>query len=308
MTRFIIMRFLQTIISLFLIIILVFFLIRVSGNPADLMVTPITSPEQHQQLIKSFGLDKPVYVQLGLFLKGAIIGDFGQSYVKRIPVTEMIGHALPNTLRIGIPSFVIGYFLAIVLGVLAAVKRDSIWDNGVKFLALLGQALPPFWVGIMAMLVFSLYWPILPSGQLQDGIKSYILPVGTMMFFILPGMMRLVRSTMLDVLDSEYVKLARIKGLSERTVIFKHALRNAIITPLTIGGMMLAGIVGGSLITENVFVIPGMGKLMVESTFGRDFPVVQAIGVIVAVMVLGMNFLVDVAYAWIDPQIRWEKS
>ena len=129
-----------------------------------------------------------------------------------------------------------------------------------------------------------------------------------MMFFFLPGMMRLMRSTMLDVLDSEYIKLARIKGLKETTVIFKHALRNAIITPLTIGGMMLAGIIGGSLITENIFAISGMGQLMVNSTFGRDFPVVQAIGVIVAVMVLCMNFLVDIAYAWIDPQIRFERS
>jgi peptide/nickel transport system permease protein len=307
MTRFIIIRLLQTLISLFLIILLVFFLIRVSGNPADLMVTPITTPEAHQQIIKNMGLDKPVTTQLWIFLKGAVTGNFGESYVKRIPVTEIIGNALPNTLKIGIPSFVIGYIIAIVLGVVAAVKRDSIWDNGVKFLALLGQALPPFWVGIMSMLIFSLYWRILPSGGLTSW-KHFILPVGTMMFFFLPGMMRLMRSTMLDVLDSEYVKLARIKGLKETTVIFKHALRNAIITPLTIGGMMLAGIIGGSLITENVFVIPGMGRLMVDSTFGRDFPVVQAIGVIVAVMVLGMNFLVDIAYAWVDPQIRFERS
>jgi len=306
MTRFIIVRLLQTIISLFLIILLVFFLIRVSGNPADMMVTPITTKEAHELLIKSFGLDKPVHVQLGIFLKGVVTGNFGNSYVKRIPVVEIIGNALPNTLKIGIPAFIIGYVVSIVLGVLAAVKRDSIWDNGVKFLALLGQALPPFWVGIMAMLVFSLYWKILPSGGLSTP-QSYILPVGTMLFFFLPGMMRLMRSTMLDVLDSEYIKLARIKGLKESTVIFKHALRNAIITPLTIGGMMLAGIVGGSLITENVFVIPGMGRLMVESTFARDFPVVQALAIIVAVMVLGMNFLVDIAYGWVDPQIRYER-
>ncbi len=307
MTRFIIIRLLQTLVSFFLIILLVFFLIRVSGNPADLMVTPITTKEQHQHLIESFGLDKPLSTQLWIFLKGVVTGDFGNSYVKRIAVTDIIGDAFPNTMKIGMPAFFIGYLLAIILGVVAAVRRDSIWDNGVKFLALLGQALPPFWVGIMAMLVFSLYWKILPSGGLK-GPQYYILPVGTMLFFILPGMMRLVRSTMLDVLDSDYIKLARIKGLSEGTVIFKHALRNAIISPLTIGGMMLAGIVGGSLITENIFVIPGMGRLIVESTFGRDFPIVQAVAVIVAAMVLGMNFLVDIAYAWIDPQIRYEKA
>jgi peptide/nickel transport system permease protein len=307
MTRFIIIRFFQTLISLFFIVLLVFFMIRLSGNPADMMVTPITTREQHQHLIESFGLDKPLSTQLWIFVSGAVTGNFGDSYVKRIAVTEIIGDALPNTLKIGVPSFIIGYVIAILLGVIAAVKRDSIWDNGVKFLALLGQALPPFWVGIMAMLVFSLYWKVLPSGGLASP-KSYILPVGTMLFFFLPGMMRLMRSTMLDVLDSEYIKLARIKGLKETTVILKHALRNAIITPITIGGLMLAGIVGGSLITENIFVIPGMGRLMVESTFGRDFPVVQAIAVIVAVMVLGMNFLVDVAYGWIDPQIRYERN
>jgi peptide/nickel transport system permease protein len=159
----------------------------------------------------------------------------------------------------------------------------------------------------MAMLVFSLYWKILPSGGM-GGLKYYILPVGTMLFFMLPGMMRLMRSSMLDVLDSEYIKLARIKGLPERKVIWKHALRNAIISPLTVAGMILAGLVSGAVITENIFVWPGMGRLIIESTFGRDFPVVQAIAIIVAIMVLGLNFLVDISYAWIDPQIRYEKS
>ena len=137
---------------------------------------------------------------------------------------------------------------------------------------------------------------------------NYVLPVGTMLFFMLPGMMRLVRSTMLDVLDSEYIKLARIKGLPERLVIWKHALRNAIIAPLTIAGMMIAGIVGGAVITENIFNWPGMGRLAIEATIGRDFPVVQAITIIAATMVMGMMFLVDIAYAYVDPQIRYQRT
>jgi len=301
------MRLLQIFISFIGIIVLVFLMLRISGDPARFMVTPMTTAEDLELLHKQLGLDKPVPEQLWIFARGIFKGDFGNSYVKRIPVTEMLKAALPNTLKLSVPSFVLGFLFSIALGVLAARKRDSIFDNGVKFLAVLGQALPGFWVAIMAMLVFSLYWKILPSGQ-QGGLDHYILPVGTMLFFMLPGMMRLVRSSMLDVLDSEYVKLARIKGLSETKVIWKHALRNAIISPLTVAGMILAGLVTGAIITENIFVWPGMGRLMMEATFARDFPVVQAFAVLVAAMVLGCNFLVDIAYAWIDPQIRYEKS
>jgi ABC-type dipeptide/oligopeptide/nickel transport system permease component len=309
MIRFIIVRFLQTVVAFFGIIVIVFFLLRVSGNPADLMRTPITTEAALAQLKHNFGLDRSNMVQFWIFVKGAVHFDFGQSYLKNRPSLQIIGEALPNTLRIGIPSFGIGLIISVILGVMAAIKRDSWFDNGMKFIVILGQALPGFWVGIMAMLIFSLYWPILPSGGLHGwDLKYYVLPVGTMLFFMLPGMMRLMRSSMLDTLDSEYVKLARIKGLPESRVIWKHAFRNAIISPMTVAGMILAGLIGGAVITESIFVIPGMGRLMVQSTFGRDFPVVQACAVLVAVGVLGANFLVDIAYAWVDPQIRYEKS
>jgi ABC-type dipeptide/oligopeptide/nickel transport system permease component len=307
MTRFIIIRLLQTVLALFGIIVLVFFLVRISGNPVLFMMSPMSTPEQMKFMQQELGLDKSYWEQFWIYIKDLSHGDLGLSFIKRVPVSEMLATAVPNTLKLGIPSFVIGTVLSIILGVVAATRRDTIYDNGVKFLAVLGQALPGFWVALMAMLVFSVYWPILPAAGM-GGIDHYILPVGTMLFFMLPGMMRLVRSTMLDVLDSEYVKLARIKGLPERWVIWKHALRNAIISPLTVAGMMLAGIVGGSIITENVFNWPGMGKLAVDSTIGRDFPVVQIITIIIAIMVLGMNFLVDIAYAYVDPQIRFQKK
>jgi peptide/nickel transport system permease protein len=307
MTRFIILRFLQTILALIGIIVIVFFLVRISGNPVLFMISPLSTPEQILVLQHQLGLDKGYWEQFQIYVRGLLHGDLGLSFIKRIPVSRMIGAALPNTLKMTIPSFIIGTILSVALGVLAATRRDSIFDNGMKFIAILGQALPGFWVALMAMLVFSVYWPILPAAGM-GGIEHYILPVGTMLFFMLPGMMRLVRSTMLDVLDSEYIKMARIKGLPERVVIWKHALRNAIISPLTVAGMMLAGIVGGAVITENIFNWPGMGKLAVESTIGRDFPVVQAITIIIAIMVLGMNFLVDIAYAYVDPQIRYQRS
>jgi len=307
MTRFIIIRLLQTVVALIGIIVIVFFLIRISGNPILFMISPLSTESEIEHLQKQLGLDKSYAEQFRIYITNLARGDLGESFIKRIPVSDMISYALPNTLKLGIPAFLIGTIIAIALGVVASTRRDTIFDNGVKFLAVLGQALPGFWVAIMAVLVFSVHWQLLPAQGMATP-AHYVLPVGTMLFFMLPGMMRLVRSTMLDVLDSEYVKLARIKGLPEGIVIWKHALRNAIIAPLTISGMMLAGIVGGAVITENIFNWPGMGRLAIEATIGRDFPVVQAIAIIAATMVLGMNFLVDIAYAYVDPQIRYQKT
>ena len=307
MARFVLIRVLQSIIALIGIMVLVFLLLRVSGDPVTLIRSPNMSEEQVQAIYHQMGLDKPLPQQFWLYLSELARGDFGTSLVKQRPVSEMIGDALPNTLKLGIPSFIIGMSLAFLLGMLAATRRDSIWDQGIKFLAVLGQALPGFWVAIMAILIFyqNLRW--FPVGGMSTP-AHYVLPVATMVFFMLPGMMRLVRSSMLDVLDTEYIKLARIKGLPERTVIWKHALRNALISPLTILGMLFAGIISGAVITEQIFNWPGMGRLAIEAVFGRDFPVVQAIVLIVAVMVMAMNLLVDIAYAYIDPQIRYQRS
>lgn len=307
MTRFIIIRIIQSFIALIGITILVFFLLRASGDPVQLLRNPSMTEEQVQKLYVQLGLDKPVTEQLWIYVRDLSHGNLGTSLIEKRPVSELIGVALPNTLKLGVISFVIGMGLAFILGILAATNRDSIWDNGVKFLAILGQALPGFWVGIMLLLIFydKLNW--LPVG---GGVNpaDYVLPVATLVFFIMPGMMRLVRSTMLDVLDSEYIKLARIKGLPERIVIWKHALRNALISPLTILGMLFAGIVGGAVVTEQIFNWPGMGRLALQATIGRDFPIVQSIVLIVAVIVLGINLLVDITYAYVDPQIRYQKS
>ena len=199
--------------------------------------------------------------------------------------------------------------LAFFLGIMAATRRDSFWDQGVKFLAVLGQALPGFWVAIMAILVFAVYWGVLPvPNPTKQSLAHYVMPVGTMVFFMLPGMMRLVRSSMLDVLDSEYIKLARIKGLPERIVIWKHALRNALITPLTTLGMLIPSLVLGAVVAEIIFTWPGMGKMILESTFQKDFAVVQAITILTAVLVLTVNLLVDISYAYVDPRIRYQRT
>jgi ABC-type dipeptide/oligopeptide/nickel transport system permease component len=307
MTRFIIVRLIQTVIALLGIVTLVFFLVRLSGDPTELMKNPNMSKEAYEQLKIRLGLNDSIWQQYEIYMTDLAHGDLGQSLLKMRPVIDMIGESLPNTLKLSVPSFFIGMLLALFLGVLSATKRDGWLDNGVKFIAVLGQALPGFWVAIMAVLVFSVYWGILPTAGI-GGPAHYVLPVGTMIFMLLPGMMRLVRSTMLDVLDSEYIKLARIKGLSERVVIWKHALRNAIISPLTAAGVMFAGLISGALITETVFNWPGMGRMIVESTFARDFTVVQSITILVAIMVLGMNLVVDILYAYVDPQIRYQRT
>jgi len=307
MVRFIIVRLLQTIVALIGISLLIFLLVRISGNPIDLMRTPTSTEEDIANIKELYGFDKSYAEQYWLFVKGISHGDFGKSILRGRPVTEMILEALPNSIRLGLTGFSVGMLAALLLGVLAATKRDSWLDNVVKFLAVLGQALPNFWLAIMSIFVFAVSLRILPAYG-TAGPLNYVLPAGTLAFFLLPGMMRLVRSSMLDVLDSEYVKLARIKGLPERIVIWKHALRNALIAPLTVAGLIFANIITGAVILENVFAWPGVGKMSVDSMVARDFPVVQAITLVVAVLVLMVNLFIDIIYAYVDPQIRYQRT
>ncbi len=307
MTRYIIIRLLQAVVAIIGITILVFFLVRAAGDPLELLKNPNMTEGQFEAMKVKLGLDKSYGEQFLVYVGDLAQGDLGTSLLRQRPIIDMIGESLPNTLKLTIPAFVIGMVGAFVLGIMAATRRDTFWDQGVKFMAVLGQALPGFWVAIMAVLVLAVYWRILPVAGMDTPLH-YVLPVGTMVFFMLPGMMRLVRSAMLDVLDSEYIKLARIKGLPERTVIFKHALRNALITPLTTLGLLIPQLVLGAVITETIFNWPGMGRMIVEATFSRDFTVVQAITILTAVLVLTVNLLVDITYAYVDPQIRYEKS
>ncbi len=306
MTRFILIRLLQSFVALIGISILIFVLVRASGDPSDLYRTSMTSEEDIARIRHNLGLDKSWPEQYWIFVTDLAQGDLGESLVKKRPVTEMIFERLPNTLSLAAASFFVSMLLALFLGILGATKRDTFLDNGVKFIAILGQALPGFWVAIMAILVFSVYWQILPPSG-TGGLDHYVLPVATMAFFLLPGMMRLVRSSMLDVLDSEYIKMARIKGLPERVVIWKHALRNALIAPLTAAGMLFAMLITGAVVTEQVFAWPGIGRLSLEALWSRDFPVVQGITLMVAVIVLLINLLVDILYAYIEPQIRYQQ-
>jgi peptide/nickel transport system permease protein len=303
MGRQVFVRLLQTFVSLIGMSLLIFVLVRASGDPVELMRTPTTTEVDMANMRATLGLDKSYPEQYWIFVSGLARGDLGNSLIQRRPVTTMIGEALPNSLTLGMGGFAVGIGLALVLGVIAATRRDSWLDNGVKFLAVMGQALPGFWVAIVAIYIFSVHWQIFPTSGVGDP-SHYVLPILTLAFFLMPGMMRLVRSSMLDVLGSEYVKLARIKGMPERTVIWKHALRNALIAPLTAAGAIFAGLITGAVILENVFAWPGVGRLLVTAVSGRDFPVVQGITVMVALVVLLINLLVDLTYAYVDPRIR----
>jgi peptide/nickel transport system permease protein len=307
MVRFIVVRLIQTIIALLGISILIFGLVRLSGDPVNLFRTPTSTPEEIENIRVHLGLDKPLPQQYWIFLKGVVQGDLGYSYQKKRPVTEMIGDALPNTIRLDVSSFALSMLMSLLLGVLAATHRDSWIDNFVKFLAVLGQALPGFWLAIMSIWVFASVLGVLPAFGTQS-IANYVLPVGTLSMFLLPGMMRLVRSSMLDVLDSEYIKLARIKGLPERIIIWKHALRNALIAPLTVAGMLFGLLIAGTVIIEQVFAWPGIGRLDYDAMIARDFPIVQGVTLMIAALILLINLLVDITYAYIDPQIRYQST
>src|SRR6266571_4365628 len=258
MGRQLIIRLFQTVVSLLGMSLLIFVLVRASGDPVDLMRTSTTTEAEIANIRAQWGLDKTYPEQYWVFVSGLARGDLGSSLIQRRPVTTMIGEALPNSLSMSVLAFVLGIGLALVLGVLAATKRDTWLDNGVKFLAILGQALPGFWVGIVAIYVFSVYWRLLPTSGLGDP-SHYVLPVLTLAFFLMPGMLRLVRSSMLDVLGSEYVKLARIKGLPEQTVIWKHAFKNAALPVVTFAALLFVALLTGSIIVETVFGWPGLG-------------------------------------------------
>jgi ABC-type dipeptide/oligopeptide/nickel transport system permease component len=304
MARFVIIRIMQAIITLIVISMVVFALARASGDPVMLMSPPMATLEDMEVVRQHLGLDKPIYEQYWIFMKNLSRGDLGKSVVSRRDVSTLIIERLPNTLSLGFASIVLGILVSIVLGVRAATKFGTWQDSGVKFLAILGQAMPNFWLAIMAIYIFSVQLGWLPTKGMGSP-AHYVLPVLVLSFFMLPIMMRLIRSSMLEVLGSEYVKLARIKGVSERWVVWKHALRNAIIPVLTAAGITFATIVTGAIIIETVFAWPGIGRMLYEAVLARDFPVVQGITLLVAVVVLSVNLIVDILYAYVDPRIRY---
>ena len=304
MQRFLIRRLAVTLLSLLVVSVIIFVMARVSGDPRTSLLAETASQEQWEAVGRKLGVDKSWPEQYVLFLKDVFQGDFGESISRREPVIEVIAERLPATLQLGVTAFVFSVIIGVPLGVLSAVKRGTLIDRFAKILALLGQSVPPFWLGIMCIFFFAvkLEW-VPPSGR--EGWNSGLLPAFTLGWFFVAAKMRLVRSAMLNVLDSEYIKLARAKGVPEWTIVWKHAFRNAVIPPLTLAGVTLGSLVTGALVAEVVFAWPGLGLLAIQALRAFDYPLMQGVVIIFTLMYMTSALLVDVAYAYIDPRIKY---
>lgn len=306
MKKFIVKRIGYSLVSLFLLSLTIFFFVRVTGDPAVLLAEPGASADDLRVIREQFGLDRPVWVQYWAFMASMLQGDFGKSFYYRTPVLELYLSRLPNSLLLATAAMVFSLLIGIPTGIIAAVRVNRWWDSVGKIFALLGLSLPSFWVGLMLMLFFSVYLGWLPSSG--SGTPWHvIMPAFALGWYFAAAHMRLTRSSMLEVLGSEYVKLARLKGLPEALVICKHAFKNALIPVLTLAGMNLVIMVNVAVVVETVFAWPGVGRLLYEGISFRDFPVVQATVILGGGMIVVVNLLVDILYAVIDPRIRLER-
>jgi peptide/nickel transport system permease protein len=301
--RFVLARLVQSLVALAILSVVVFILARATGDPLQLILPMSATPEDYAEARQYLGLDRPYVEQYLSFVGRALTGDFGMSLRARKPVSELIRERLPNSLSLAAFAMTISMAIAFPLGVVAAVKKGTGLDRTAQVIAVLGQSLPTFWVSIVLVefVAGRLQW--LPAGG-NDGFTSYILPGFTLGWFVVAGMMRLLRSAMLEVLDSEYVKLARVKGVVEHHVIWRHALKNALIPVVTFAGIYFSILVTTAIVVETVFAWPGIGRLAYEGISSRDFPVIQAVVLTTAAIVAVVNLGVDCLYAVIDPRIR----
>jgi peptide/nickel transport system permease protein len=307
MGRYIVNRVVQGAITMWLVTLGVFALMRVTGDPVSFLLPPDATKEDRQHIMAVYGFNEPLWKQYLLFNKQIFTGQFGKSvrwdsrdgldvFIARFPATlELTGAAMSFSLVLGV-----------VLGALSATRPDSVFDRVGKGMAIIGQSMPVFWVGLLLILLFTVYLGWLPSAGGLDrlGPKGLILPSVTLGWLFVAAHMRIVRSSMLDVLDSDYIKMARAKGMPRRTVIWRHALKNASIPIFTLFAINFSQLISGAVVTETIFAWPGVGRLLVDSIFVRDYTVVQTVVFFAAAFVVVINILVDVAYAWLDPRVR----
>ncbi|MSQ35428.1 MAG: ABC transporter permease [Dehalococcoidia bacterium] len=303
MRNFIFRRFMAALVVLFLTTIIVFILSRMSGDPRHLFITQYTTKEQWDEWGREFGLDKPYPVQYWRWLSKVSRLDFGTSLNEQIPAIRTVRARFPATLQLAAGAFIFALGTGIPLGVFAAISRGKGWDLIGRSFALLGQAMPGFWLGIMLILIFAVHWQLFPPSGRGD-LRSMVLPSITLGWFASAALLRLTRSAMLEVMETEFVKLAKAKGVSRWKVIWKHAFRNALVVPITYAGILLTGLLTGAVVTETVFAWPGIGRLAVQSVYNLDFSVVSCIVILATAGYLLMNFFVDILYGLLDPRIR----
>jgi peptide/nickel transport system permease protein len=305
MLKFLIRRILQSAVTLFLLFVVVFVLARATGDPVGLLVPPEGGAETIALVRKNLGLDQPYYVQFGLFMKQTAMGDLGVSFRTRRPVLDLILERLPYTIILAFAAMMIGTLLAVPMAMAASLKRGRAVDTAVQVIGALGIATPQFWVGLVLIQIFAGWLRLLPVGGAGTW-EHFVLPAATLGVFQASNMVRVLRSSLLEVLPSDFVTLARMKGLPEYRVIGSHVMRNAILPVLTFGGILLATLMTGTIVVETVFAWPGFGRLAYDATVYRDFPLLQGVVIIAGLIVIGTNLAVDILYALLDPRIRFD--
>jgi peptide/nickel transport system permease protein len=303
MGQFMIKRTVYALITLFILSLTIFTVVRLTGDPVALMAEPGAQQADLALVRAAWGLDRSLPVQYAAFLKNILTGELGQSFNYETPVSTLYFQRLPNSLELALAATLISFVIGIPAGIISAVRVNSAWDHVGKTIALLGLSIPGFWLGLVMILVFSVWLEWLPTSG-QGGWRNLVMPAIALGWYFAASLLRLTRSSMLEVLRSEYIKLARLKGLPGFTVIAIHAFKNALIPVLTLAGVNLVVMINAAVIIEVIFAWPGIGRLLYEGIFQRDFPLVQGVVMEAGIMIVLINLIVDILYAYIDPRIR----
>ena len=306
MTVYLLRRLYQALIVFFVVTLIVFVVLHISGDPIELLMPPDATPGDLEAMRRTLGLDKPLPVQYGLFLKNAVRGNLGVSYHHGQPALKLVLERLPASLELVLTSIAISLILALPLGVLASTRRGKTLDRACLLGSLIGISAPPFWIGIAFIMIFAVNLQWLPSSG-RGTWAHLVLPATSLALYRLALFLRLVRAGMLDVMTQDFIRTARAQGVSEKLVVYKHALKNTLIPFVTIAGMQMGSLLAGAIVTERVFAWPGMGRLFLDSIGVMDFPVIIAWALVIATIFLGINLVVDIIYVWLDPRIRHEK-
>lgn len=305
MLSYILRRCFYAIFVLFGVATVVFFITRLTGDPVTIMLPPDASVAQIESLRKQLGFDKPLIEQFGIYLYHLLQFNLGQSLKYGEPTVKLIAERLPATIELATASLLFSLIVAIPAGIISAIKRNSSAEYGIMTLVLIGQSMPVFWVGILLILLFSVELHWFPTGGI-GGAKHLVLPAVALGLHLMALVTRLLRSSLIQSVNSDYIRTARAKGLLPRTVIGKHALRNSLLPVVTVVGLEIGALLGGSVVTETIFAWPGVGQLLVQSIYNRDFPLVQGAVILLAGLFVLINLLVDLCYVFIDPRIQYK--
>ena len=304
MGQFVIRRTLYAIVTLLILSLTIFTVVRLTGDPVTLMAEPGAQEEDLALVRKEWGLDRPWPVQYAAFMKNVLTGELGVSFNYEMPVSTLYFQRLPNSLELALAATLISFLIGIPAGIISAVRVNSVWDHVGKTIALLGLSVPGFWLGLVMILVFSVWLGWLPTSG-QGGWRNLVMPAVALGWYFAASLLRLTRSSMLEVLRQDYIRTARSKGASEVVINYYHALKNAMLPVVTVIGIEAAFLLGGLIVTETVFNIPGVARFLVEAVRWRDYPMVQNLVMFIAIVVVTINFIVDMLYAALDPRIKY---